>query len=303
MIQPLFEHRRKFAGYRSRVLELEGDGEPIVMFHGYADSADTWRQALALLARQGRRAIAVDLPGFATADPLSDEPILPQLDEFAADVVRYAGGRPRQPVVAVGNSLGGCVALRLAERHGALLDGVVAVAPAGLAMTRLLYIVQRDPVLRSILALPTPVPSFVLRAAVARLYVQLAFASPRSIHPGVVSAFTSHHRSRAKVASYLDIAHRLIPELRDPYELEKISCAVLLIWGDRDRLVFHRGAERVLSAVPGSRLELLAGIGHCPQVEAPDRFTQLLIEFGAAHVPRRRPVHAPAEDGPHAARP
>ena len=70
MIQPLFEHRRSFGGYATRVLELEGDGVPMVLFHGYADSADTWRQTLALLARQGRRAIAVDLPGFGTADRL-----------------------------------------------------------------------------------------------------------------------------------------------------------------------------------------------------------------------------------------
>jgi hypothetical protein len=41
MIQPLFEHRMTFAGFNTRVLELEGDGLPIAMFHGYADSADT----------------------------------------------------------------------------------------------------------------------------------------------------------------------------------------------------------------------------------------------------------------------
>jgi pimeloyl-ACP methyl ester carboxylesterase len=35
-----------------------------------------------------------------------------------------------------------------------------------------------------------------------------------------------------------------------------------------------------LDAVPGSRLELLEGVGHCPQVEAPERFTELLLEFG-----------------------
>ena len=158
MIEPLFEHRQSFAGYETRVLELEGDGPPILMFHGYADSADTWRQALALLSRHGQRAVAVDLPGFGAADPLSHQPILPQLDEFAAGAVRYAAGRPRQPVVVVGNSLGGCVALRLAERQGKRLAGVLAVAPAGLVMNRLLYLVERDPVLRSLLALPTPVP-------------------------------------------------------------------------------------------------------------------------------------------------
>ena len=280
MVEPLLEYRRSFAGYRTRVLELEGEGDPIVMFHGYADSADTWRLALALLARRGRRAIAVDLPGFGTADPLSPhDAVLPQLDEFAAEVTRYVAGRPRQPVVAVGNSLGGCVSLRLAERHSELLSGVVPVAPAGLAMTRLLHIVQRDPVIRSLLALPTPVPSFVLRAAVARLYVQLGFASARTIDPRVVATFTWHHRDRARVASYLETAHRLIPELRDPFELERIKTPVLIVWGDRDRLVFHRGADRVLSTVSSARLELLPGVGHCPQVEAPDRFTELLLAF------------------------
>ena len=285
MIQPLFEHRRSFAGYATRVLELEGDGVPMVMFHGYADSADTWRQTLALLARQGRRAIAVDLPGFGTADRLQPDPILPQLDEFAAAVLAYAAGRPRQPVIAVGNSLGGCVSLRLAERKGARLAGVVAIAPAGLEMSRLLNLVQADPVLRSLLALPAPVPAVVIRAAVARLYLQLAFAAPRSVDRRVVSAFTYHHRHRATVAGYLDTARRLIPELRRPFSLQRITIPVLLVWGDRDRLVFHSGAEQVLSTVPGARLELLHGIGHCPQVETPARLVELLLEFCQASLP------------------
>ncbi len=279
MIQPLFEHRLTLAGYETRVLELEGDGVPILLFHGYADSADTWRLALARIARRGRRAVAVDLPGFGAADSLLDGPILPQLDAFAAAAASYLAGRPRQPVLAVGNSLGGCVALRLAERHSAELDGVVGVAPAGLEMSRLLHLVQRDPVIRSLLALPTPVPSGVLRAAVARLYVRLAFASPATIDRSVISTFTWHHRDRASVARYLDIAHRLIPELRQPFELERMVTPLLLVWGDQDRLTFHHGADRVLETVSESRLELLEGVGHCPQVEAPDRFVELLFEF------------------------
>jgi pimeloyl-ACP methyl ester carboxylesterase len=277
MIQPLFEHRRTFAGYETRVLELEGEGTPIVLFHGWADSADTWRQALALIARQGRRAIAVDLPGFGTADPLDDGPVLPQLDEFAHAAVRYLSRN--EPVVAAGNSLGGCVVLRMAQRHPSRLAGVVPVAPAGLEMSRLLALVQRDPVIRSLLALPTPVPAAILRTAVARLYLQLGFADPAAIGREVVSAFTWHHRRRADVARYLATLRRLIPELRQAFEPDRISVPVLVVWGDRDRLLFHRGAERILEAVPDSRLELLEGIGHCPQVESPERFTELLLEF------------------------
>jgi pimeloyl-ACP methyl ester carboxylesterase len=197
MIQPLFEHRRTFAGYETRVLELEGDGLPVALFHGYADSADTWRQVLDRVARQGRRAIAVDLPGFGTADPLLPDRILPQLDEFALAAVRYVSGSGREPVIAAGNSLGGCIVLRMARRHPARVAGVMPIAPAGLEMTRLLNLVQRDPVLRSLLALPAPLPAVVLRAAVARLYRQLAFAAPGSVDARVVSAFTWHHRQRA----------------------------------------------------------------------------------------------------------
>jgi pimeloyl-ACP methyl ester carboxylesterase len=231
MIQPLFEHRPVFAGYRTRVLELEGDGAPVVMLHGYADSADTWRQSLDRLARRGRRALAVDLPGFGTADRLAPTPVLPQLDEFTAAVIRYAAGSERERVVLVGNSLGGCVSLRAAERLPRRLAGVIGVAPAGLEMTRLFALIQRDPILHSLLALPTPLPGFMLRSAVARLYRQLAFAVPGQIDPGVISAFTYHHRQRTRVAHYLNTAHRLLPELRNPFELEKITVPVLLVWG------------------------------------------------------------------------
>ncbi len=280
MRQPLFEHRMKLAGFQTRVLELEGDGIPVVFFHGYADSADTWRLCLAELGRLGRRAIALDLPGFGRADRLRSHSVLSQLDAFAAAAVEYLAAKD-EPVLAVGNSLGGCVALRLAERRSDRLSGVVAVAPAGLQMSRLIHLVERDPLLRSLLALPSPVPGGLIQGAVARLYRRLAFARPQAIDQAIVKAFTAHHRDRGTVAGYLATAHRLLPELHDPYRLEQISTRVLVVWGDRDRLVFHHGAQRILDEVPGARLELMPGIGHCPQVEAPDRFARILLDFSS----------------------
>lgn len=278
-VQPLFEHRTEFGGYRTRVLELEGGGPPLLLLHGYADSADTWRLVLAPLARAGQRAVAVDLPGFGHADPLAPGKILPQLDGFVAQAMRYAAGKRQEPVVVAGNSLGGCLALRAAERHDRKLAAVVAAAPAGMDMSRLLYLVERDPLLHSLLSVPAPVPSLVLRAAVARLYVQLAFGSARGIDPHVISNFTSYLSQRARAASYLEIAHRLLPELRAALELERVRRPLLLVWGDRDRLLSVSGAQRIIDAVPGSRLELMEGIGHCPQVQAADRFAELLLEF------------------------
>lgn len=292
-MEPLFEHRMEFAGYETRVLELEGRGDPIVLFHGWSDSADTWRCVLAQLGRLGRRAVAVDLPGFGTAGPLADGPMLPQLDEFGAAALAYAGAgagrgprrgtggrRARPPVraVAVGNSLGGCLALRLAERAPELVERVVALAPAGLDMARWLALVEHDQVLRLLVQAPVPFPPRVIQTAVGRVYRSLAFADPHRIEPGIVRNYVKHHPDRAALARMLASGRRLLPELHDPFDFSKVACDVLLVWGDTDRLVFHRGAQRLLAAVEGSRLELIERCGHAPQLEHPDRVVELLLE-------------------------
>src|SRR5687768_3097177 len=119
-------------GFRTRVLELEGDGPGVVLFHGYGDSADTWRPLLDVLARAGRRAIAVDLPGFGAASRLGPGAILPQYDAFAGALVQeWSEG---EDVVVAGNSLGGVVSLRVAERADLPIAGVMPIAPAGMEM-------------------------------------------------------------------------------------------------------------------------------------------------------------------------
>jgi pimeloyl-ACP methyl ester carboxylesterase len=277
-MQPLFEHCQRFAGFETRVLELEGDGPPLVMLHGWADSADTWRHVLAAAGRRDRRALAVDLPGFGAADPVGSGPVLPQLDDFTAELVEWAA--EDDEAILAGNSLGGALALRAAERGPDLpLMGVVPVAPAGLDMPRWFDLVERDPILSRLLALPVPLPELVLREAVGRVYRTLAFAHPSAVERKAIDTFTSHHRDRATVHRIMESARRLIPELDDCFELERVACPVLLVWGARDRMVSPRGAERVLEALPTARLELIEDCGHCPQLEAPDDLVRLLLGF------------------------
>src|SRR3954452_23895253 len=108
MTEPLFEHRLTLAGFETRALELEGKGPPLVLLHGFSDSADTWRLVLDRLGRREQRALALDLPGFATADALdAARPVLEQLDAFTAAAIRHAAGDRGARVVVAGNSLGG----------------------------------------------------------------------------------------------------------------------------------------------------------------------------------------------------
>jgi pimeloyl-ACP methyl ester carboxylesterase len=282
MREPLVEHRLTLGGVRTRALELEGEGPPLLLLHGFADSADTWRRALDLLARRGRRALAVDLPGYGAADPLAPgAPVLEQYRAFAAAAVRHAseeaGGAP---VVLAGNSLGGAVALRAGEDPALPLAGVVPVAPAGLDMPGWFRIIERDPFVRGLLAAPVPLPEVLVRAAVGAAYRALAFAAPRAVAAEVVASFTAHHRSRDAVAGVLANGRRLLPELhRETFALDAIAVPVLLIWGDRDRMVTHAGSRHVLDALPDTTYVLLDGVGHCPQVEAPERFVAALEDF------------------------
>ena len=94
-MQPLFEHRLELAGYEARALELEGSGPPLILLHGYSDSADTWRLTLDRLGRADRRAVALDMPGFGTAEPLGPGAILPQLDAFADAAVAHFAAEGR----------------------------------------------------------------------------------------------------------------------------------------------------------------------------------------------------------------
>lgn len=156
--QPLIEYRLELDGVQTRVLELEGDGPAFVLFHGYADSADTWRVALDLLAKANRRAFAFDLPGFGTASRLArDEPILPQLDRFGAAAVRHVAAE-HGDVVVVGNSLGGCLSLRLAEDPGLPIAAIVPVGPAGFDHPVWFQAIQGDRLVRTLLTVPLPAP-------------------------------------------------------------------------------------------------------------------------------------------------
>jgi pimeloyl-ACP methyl ester carboxylesterase len=278
-MEPLIEHSMDLAGHRTRVLELEGVGPGIVLLHGWGDSADTWRPLLAELGLCGRRAIAVDLPGFGEATRLRKGAILPQLDEFVAALVREWGGG--EPVILAGNSLGGCVALRLAERADDLaLAGVVPVAPAGLEMPGWFDVVERDPIIRRLLDIPIPVPGALVRSLVGGAYKQLAFSNPQAAQRQVVDAFAAHHGSRRHAAALLESGRQLLPELATaPFDLAAVACPVLLVWGTRDRMVPHTGARVVLDALPATRVELIEGCGHCPQLEATGALLELLLEF------------------------
>jgi pimeloyl-ACP methyl ester carboxylesterase len=255
-VHAIFEHRLELSAHTTRALELDGDGPGIVLLHGWGDSVETWRPLLAELAARGRRAIAVDLPGFGDATRLGKGALLPQLDAFATELVKtWADGRP---VVVAGTSLGGTLALRLAERGELPLAGVVPVAPAGLEMPGWFDVIERDPLVRALLAAPIPVPLALVRERPALAY------------------------PRALVDAFAPSTAELLPELSvAPFDLIEIDCPVLLVWGAHDRRHPDTEARIVLDQMPTTHVALIEGCGRSPQLEATGRLLELLLPFPA----------------------
>jgi pimeloyl-ACP methyl ester carboxylesterase len=252
----------------------------MLLLHGYADSADTWRPLLRRLADAERAAMAIDLTGFGTAEPLGPgKPMLPQWDRVVAAAIEHLGDAHGGEVIVVGNSLGGALSLRAAENEDLPVRGIVPIAPAGLHMANWFGVIETERLIRLLQRSPLPVPEGIVRQIVSRVYRELAFHDRAGADRDVIAAFSRHIGTLERSMGVLDIGRRLLPELEQPFDLKRIDCPLLLIWGERDRMVYTDGAERVLRTVDYSDIEIIPDCGHCPQVEMPDRLAELVLPF------------------------
>src|SRR3954453_17537294 len=105
-----------------------GEGPPVLLVHGYGDTADSWRRVVPrLLARH--RVIALDVPPFGR----SGDPDLPQLLDFYREFFPELFERlDRASATVTGLSLGGAIALHVALAPPEIFELLGLVAPAGL---------------------------------------------------------------------------------------------------------------------------------------------------------------------------
>lgn len=273
------QRRANYAGYRTRELYVAGvNGPTTILLHGFGDSADCWRPALARLAASGRPAVAMDLPGFGEADPLADGPRLPQWDRFVAAVIFGYG--INRAVVVVGNSLGGLLTVRAAETERALpIRGILALGTAGTGWTRPTRwaTVGNLAVISALAALPVPPPLWRLWAALTtRALVRGALRGADPVH---VRALSQHFATRGAARLLVSAAVSLLPEINSVAAIRAIGCPVIIAHGLRDRLVSVSAARRLQAMIPDSQLVLLPSSGHCPQVDDPARVVALAEEL------------------------
>lgn len=275
----IIESQATFGDVDTRMLSVTGTGTPVVLLHGYADSADTWRAVLARLEALGRRAFAVDLPGFGRADRRRPGPLLPQFDGFA-DALLADGG----PVILVGNSLGAATAVRAAARNPEAVHGLVALDDPLNARHWLARVARsRDVPARFWDGLGRiPVPGSAVRWITTHSLRRVLYGSPSAADPAVLALWTDTFASQADVASLGRYAFQYARETAGGHRDLRVSCPTVVVHGARDRIIPVDASQVLHQQIPGSELVVLSRSGHCPQLDDPESVVRLIMRIGAA---------------------
>ncbi len=271
-----------------QVLE-EGDpeGSPVVLLHGATESMH-WFEELGPLLGANHRVLRVDLLGHGGSDkPGAGYAIADQASAVAEALAKLdvAGA------TVVGNSLGGSVATGLAEQSPDLVAGIVILDQApNDSYSELPWAVELSdwPILGPALSRASDVaPDSVVLDG-----YQDAFAPDFNI----ASGFENPDQPVDDLREMTYTAFVDIDEADTDYtdaralddRLSAIEVPLLVVFGAEDQIYDAEEAIRPYEDIAGVRTELLEGVGHSPNVEAPEETAALIEAFIARTVAAQR---------------
>jgi pimeloyl-ACP methyl ester carboxylesterase len=124
-----------------------------------------------------------------------------------------------------------------------------------------------------------PMPMPVVRRVMAAAYRRAACPNPRHADGEAVKAWVDQFQTRADLVRIIGCAKPILDELHAAPRGVRLDVPILLLWGDRDRLTLHTGAQHVRAANPHTEFVPLHGHGHCPQLEIAPRVAHLITDF------------------------
>jgi pimeloyl-ACP methyl ester carboxylesterase len=269
-----------------------GSGPVLLLIHGMAGSATTWRQVLPGLAKRFT-VVAPDLLGHGRSEkPPGDY----SLGAFACTLRDLLVALGHERATVVGQSLGGGVAMQFSYQYPERTERLVLVGSGGLGR-------EVNPLLRY-LSLPGS-EAILHLACAARVRTAIEAVGGRAARLGLRPAPVVAELWRSYSSLGDDAARRaFLRTLRavvDPRG-QAVSAAnrlhlaaevpTLILWGDSDPIIPVDHAHAAHASIPGSRLEIFEGVGHYPHCETPERFVEVLSEFIETTLPARITVAA-----------
>jgi pimeloyl-ACP methyl ester carboxylesterase len=236
--------------------------EPAVIFiHGFCQSSAYWAPTFDLVAKQGIRCYAPDLPGFGGSAKENGPFTMPALaDAVAAQLSAWGLGQ----VILAGASMGGVVAQHLVLRHPVRVQRLLLVATGAVTANE--------------------------TAALEKADVMAAAKWNEEIVTPVVDAFFHTKPPPEKIAEYRKIAlsasqPAAIAAMRSNAvnrtldQIGAIKVPTLIVQGRYDRARTPEHGAEMRKRIAGSRLEVIEEAGHTPQLEQPDAFHAVALPF------------------------
>lgn len=251
---------------------VEGAGEPVLLIHGFLDSGYSWRLNMDAWSR-GYRVYAPDLPGFGYSTRWSSPRY--SLDQFAGWVVNFMDAAGIGSAHLVGHSLGGAIALEMAQRWPERVRSLVLEdAWCYLQVPEFGDWVQRVPA-----SIPRGVMGLYLTNPVAsEVMLRGAWGNPRRVDPETVRIVGRWRR----VAGSIDALMAMASSTRANHVRELVrdcSQETLVIWGERDRTFPVAHAERLTRELAAARLAVIPEAGHVPHQEFPEQVNELVLNY------------------------
>jgi len=249
------------------------DAPAVVLVHGFAASAFTWRWLKAALLEAGCRTIAVDLLGYgASARPA--EPIYTTQTQAEAvlGVMDALGVRAAH---VVGHSFGGRVAMQMAVLAPDRVRSLVALAPEAFAVARPpIARWVRLPILGYVLAFYSTSPRLVSAG------LKFTSAMHKWITPEVVRGYAAPLYVRGSALAQVWQARSPKDGQKPvPQFLRAIAHPTLLLWGRRDRIFPASDGDKLASLLPAATLHILEDAGHLVHEECAAQVNQLIVTF------------------------
>lgn len=256
----------------------QGQGDPVLLLHGFPDTSRLWRHQVAALTAAGFRTIAPDLRGRGASErPEAVEAYAAPL--LTADVVAVLDALEVERADVVGHDFGALIGWRLAEHHPDRVRRLVAMSVGHPGAAGKRTIEDRERAWYQLL--------FQFRGVAEELLQRDAWSLFRAWlrEDGDVDDYVADlSRPGALTAGLNWYRANLAPELElrspPPAAPARIDVPVLGLWSDRDH---YLGEARMLASEQvchaGWRYERIDGASHWMQLDQPQRINQLLLDF------------------------
>ena len=252
-----------------------GSGPTVVLLHDADGNHLTFAPQVETLASAGYRAVAWDMPGYGHSAPI--EPYA--FKGLAQNCLALIDALRCGPVALVGHGMGAMVALEAAVRRPAVARRMVLCA-GGPALDEQAAQDWVAPRLRALQAVEAGGSMEQLSEALV----------PQFIGPGALpegARLAGHALSQVYAGAYRRALQALTTFDRGAAALAQLHVPTLLVGGDRDRCTPPDALQALAQVLPDAEHVQLPNVGHWPQLENPEVFDGLLLEFLA----RARVLH------------